>query len=192
MATRRVSRSVGSIFRWGLVPLLALGIAAPARAHEHRTIGPKGEYSIVVGWFIEPAFNDVVNAVDLHLTRTADKKPLDTNKGDIVDLEVEVKLLASEDTKAAVIDSVKLGTKPTITFNTDNRYAAWFKPTRAGAYAFHVTGKISDASDPKAGPVTIDETFVCGKGSRVGHAFVCLVDPQVFPTSKPAVPATHP
>src|SRR5437868_3829573 len=152
MTGMSVSRSLRCLSRWVLLLVVALALASPASAHEHRVIGPKGEYTVMVGWFIEPAFVDVVNAVDLHLTRSADQKPLDTTKGDIVDLEVEVKLLAGEDAKAAVIDSVELSSKPTIIFNTSDRYAAWFKPTRAGAYAFHVTGKLSDASDPKAGP----------------------------------------
>ena len=164
--------------------------ASAASAHEVRTVGPNGEYTLVVGWFIEPAFTGVVNAFDVRITRSADKKAVDTNKGDVVDLEIEVQYRASEDEKAAAVESVTLPNKAKIAFGTDNRYTSWFKPVRSGAYAFHVKGKISDASDVKAGAVTIDETFVCGKGSKGGHhggAFVCLEDPLVFPAeTKPA------
>lgn len=166
-------------------------VAAPVlSAHEMRTVGPKGEYTLVVGWFIEPAFTGVVNAVDISVDRTADHKAVNTNKGDVVDLEVEVQYRAAEDEKGEVVNSMKLANNPTITFGADNRYASWFKPVRPGTYAFRIKGKISDASDAKAGAVTIDETFVCGKGSKGHHAFVCLAEPQVFPAAadQPAKP----
>jgi hypothetical protein len=171
--------------------LVGLVAASVLSAHEVRTIGPNGEYTLVVGWFIEPAFTGVVNAVDVRVNRSSDKKAIDTNKGDVVDLEVEVQYRAAEDEKAAVLDSLKLANKLTIAFGTDNRYASWLKPVRSGAYAFRIRGKISDASDPKAGAVMIDEIFTCGKGSKGHHAFVCLEEPQVFP-SVPEQPAkTH-
>ena len=167
----------------GIVLALALAVQAPARAHETRTVGPKGEYNLVIGWFIEPAFTDVVNAVDIRVLRAADSKPVNTAKGDVVDLEVEVQYRASEDEKSAVVHSLVLPNKPSITFGTENRYASWFKPVQSGAYAFRIKGKIADASDPKAGEVTIDETFLCGKGSKGHHAFVCLQEPLVFPAA---------
>ena len=167
--------------------LVGMVAASLLSAHEMRTVGPKGEYTMVVGWFIEPAFTGVVNAIDVSIDRTADHKAVNTNKGDVVDLEVEVQYRASEDEKAAVVESMKLANKPTITFGSEDRYASWFKPVRAGVYAFRIRGKIADAGDPKAGAVTVDETFVCGKGSKGHHAFVCLAEPQVFP-----VAASHP
>jgi hypothetical protein len=67
-------------------------------------------------------------------------------------------------------------------FGTLNRYQGSFKPTVDGTYAFRVTGTISDASSPVAGPVTIDETFVCGAGSQSETGrFNCVRDPQIFP-----------
>jgi hypothetical protein len=165
--------------------------ASAASAHEMRDVGPKGEYTLVVGWFIEPAFTGVVNAVDISVDRTADHKAISTNKGDVVDLEVEVQYRSAEDEKSEVVTSMKLANKPSITFGSNNRYASWFKPVRAGAYAFRIKGKISDASDPKAGAVTIDETFVCGKGSKGPHGFVCLQEPQVFPATPSPAAKTH-
>jgi len=161
------------------VAVLGFGSGA-AFAHEHRTVGPANQYSLVVGWVNEPAFAGLPNAVDIYITRNADNKPIATDKGDAVALEVEVELRAGEDQKAAVVAAMKLASKPELVMHTDNRYTAWFKPVTPGAYAFHITGTISDASNPKAGPVTIDETFVCGKGSKGHHAFVCLTEPQVF------------
>jgi len=166
----------------GLLALCALAVAAPASAHEHRAVGPKGEYSLIVGWFNEPAYEGVVNAVDIRVLRSGDHSPVNASKGDVVNLQVDVQLRADANEKAAVIESAPLKDKPALTFGTDNRYASWFKPVKAGVYAFHIKGTISDASKPVAGPVTIDETFICGKGSKVEHAFVCLETPQVFPT----------
>jgi hypothetical protein len=174
-------------FRTGLITgfCLVAGLIAPsmAAAHEVRPVGPKGEYTMVVGWFKEPAFNGESNAVDIILSRSEDKKPVNTDKGDMVDLEVEVQYRAGEGEKAAVLESKALPSKPKITYGTANRYASWFKPVRAGVYAFRVWGKISDAGDPKAGVITVDETFVCGKGSKNHHesSFVCLEEPMVFP-----------
>ena len=165
----------------GLTAVLSLLISSPSSAHEVRHVGPQGQYTLVVGWLDEPAFANEVNGVDIRVLRTSDKAPINTNRGDVVDLDVEVQYLAAENAKADVIDSMKLPSKPTITPGTDNRYASWFKPVRPGAYAFRLTGKISDASDPKAGEVSIDETFVCGKGSKTEHGFVCLEEPVVFP-----------
>jgi hypothetical protein len=159
-------------------------VAGPVLAHEHRLVGPNGQYAVTVGWYFEPAFVDAVNAVDIFIIRAADNKPVDTSKGDVVDLEVEVQYRAAEDEKSAVLEAAKLDSKPELAVHTENRYNAWFKPTRTGAYAFHIKGKVSDASNPKAGPVTIDETYVCGKGSRGHHAFVCLSSPQIFPAAR--------
>jgi hypothetical protein len=170
-----------SLVALSLLTLLALAVA-PVAAHEHRAVGPKGEYTLIVGWFYEPAYEGVVNAVDIRVLRTADNKPVNASKGDVVNLEVDVELRAADSDKAAVLESSKINDKPEITFGTENRYAAWFKPVRAGAYAFRIKGTISDASKPTAGSVTIDELFICGKGSKAGHAFVCLETPQAFPT----------
>ena len=169
----------------GLLLALLLAVPAASRAHELRAVGPKGEYTLVVGWFIEPAFEGVVNAVDIRVMRTADHKAVNTAKGDVVDLDVEVQYLAAESGDAEVVESMTLPSGPTITFGTDNRYASWFKPVRPGAYAFRIRGRLSDASDTgdgKAGEITLDETFVCGKGSKGDHSFVCLEEPLVFPS----------
>lgn len=159
-------------------------VPVAAAAHEHRVVGPAGQYAVTVGWYYEPAFVGVPNAVDIFVDRAADDRPIDTSKGDIVDLEVEVQYRAGEDEKAAVIDATKLDGKPTLTMHTQDRYNAWLEPTRTGAYAFHIKGKISDASNPKAGPVVIDETYVCGKGSKGHHSFHCVAAPQQVPAAK--------
>jgi hypothetical protein len=177
LATAVVTAAAAAVCLLALPKLLA--------AHEHRAVGPKGEYSMTVGWFHEPAFKDSVNAVDIYINRTADDKPINTDKGDVVDLEIEVQLRSSEDASSKVLYSTTLDHKATLTMGTENRYDVWFLPVREGSYAFRIRGRIADASKPVAGPVTIDETFVCGKGSKGHHdAFHCIVQPQVFPRDK--------
>lgn len=182
--SRKSSPKFSPVVLAALLGVALLACSGAAFAHEHRTIGPNGQYTMTVGWFNEPAFADMANAVDIFLVRTADKKPIDTSKGDVVNLEVEVQYRAAEDGKAAILESAKLDSKPQLAVHTENRYNAWFKATRPGAYAFRIKGTISDASDPKAGSVTVDETFICGKGSKGPHAFVCLTEPQVFPAAR--------
>jgi hypothetical protein len=164
-----------------LVLLLGAGVAF---AHEHRTVGANGQYEMTVGWFYEPAFVNTPNAVDIFLIRSSDKKPIDTSKGDVVNLEVEVQYRDGESLQSKILDSVRIAGKPELAVHAENRYNAWFKPTRTGAYGFHIKGTVSDASNPKAGPATIDETYVCGKGSKGHHEFVCLTEPQVFPAER--------
>lgn len=178
------SRSCHPLALAGILLVLFLSLGSSARAHEVRAVGPNGEYTLVVGWFIEPAFEGVVNAVDIRVMRSSDRNPINTAQGDVVDLAVEVQYRAAESEDAEVLESTELPENPTLTFGTDNRYASWFKPVRPGAYAFRIRGKISDASETgegKAGEVAIDETFICGEGSRGSHAFVCLEEAMVFP-----------
>lgn len=160
-----------------------LGIALQtAFAHETRIVGP---YKFVIGFRNEPSFVDEPNAVDITVSRASDGRPIDRSAGDIVDLEVEVQLRDAEAFDSEIVDSATLEDPLTQAFQTPNRYNSWFKPTIEGPYAFHITGLVSDKTDPKAGPLEIDQTFVCGKGTLAenGHGFHCVAVPQAFPGS---------
>ena len=171
---RRVLMTMGVI--------LCVGVAA-AQAHENRQVGG---YTVTVGFRGEPAFEDVVNAVDIFVNRTSDGKAISVRDGDVVDLSVEVQLREDDDFDAAILAAAPLQETPRQDFAASNRYNAWFKPTHDGAYAFHITGIISDASNPQAGVQAIDETYVCGGGTQSAtSAFNCVEDPQTFP-GKPA------
>lgn len=185
----QIVKGVGRLQTVTLGAILAIAFsgfllaAAPnaAFAHETRNVG-NGKYKLVVGFRNEPAFEDVTNAADIFVSRASDNKPIDTSNGDVVDLTVEVQLRFTDAFSSGVVVSAPLDEKPRKAFGTDNRYNAWFKPNVDGAYAFHITGTISDATNPVAGPVTIDETFVCGSGSLVpNHGFNCVRDPEPFP-----------
>jgi uncharacterized protein YggL (DUF469 family) len=155
-----------------------VGLAA-VHAHENRQVGG---YTVTVGFRAEPAFEDVVNAVDIFINRTSDGKAISVRDGDVVDLSVEVQLREVDEFDASILAAALLQEKPSQDFAASNRYNAWFKPTHDGAYAFRVTGVISDASDPQAGDQAIDETYVCGGGSQSGTSrFNCVQDPQTFP-----------
>ena len=153
-------------------------------AHERRVVGD-GRYLVVVGFGSEPAFEDVVNSAEIIIVRAADQRPINASAGDVVDLAVEVQLRADEAFDADVVQAADLA-KPTQGFGTPNRYFSHFRPTVDGTYAFRVRGTIWDRSDPAGvGPVSIDETFVCGGGSLGMGAFNCVRDPQTFPQGPP-------
>ena len=76
--------------------LLGVGAAA-VQAHEVRQIGA---YTLVVGFRAEPAFEDVANAIDISINRTADNKAISVRDGDSVDLQVEVQFRDAEDIDA--------------------------------------------------------------------------------------------
>jgi hypothetical protein len=158
---------------------VVLGSVVAVQAHEVRQIEA---YTLVVGFRVEPAFEDVVNAVDIFINRTSDGRAVSVRDGDIVELDVEVQLRATDAFDAEVLAAAPLQENPQQDFAASNRYNAWFKPTHDGAYAFRITGVISDASDPQAGELAIDATFVCGGGTQSDTTrFNCVEDPQTFP-----------
>jgi hypothetical protein len=173
---RRVLMTVGA--------LLCVGPAS-AQAHENRQVG---DYSLAVGFRAEPAFEDMVNAIDIFVNRTSDGKAISVRDGDVVTLSVEVQLRETDDFAAETLAAALLQEPPRQDFAANNRYNAWFKPTHDGAYAFRVVGVIEDASDEAGvGPQAIDETFVCGNGTRSSTSrFNCVEDPQTFPGKSPA------
>jgi hypothetical protein len=171
---RRVLLTVGALVYVGL---------ACAQAHENRQVG---DYTLTVGFRVEPAFEDVVNAIDIFLNRTGDGKAISVRDGDVVILSVEVQLRRTDEFTAETLAAALLQEPPRQDFAASNRYNAWFKPTHDGAYAFRVIGVI-DASDDEVGPQAIDETYVCGNGTQSSTSrFNCVEDPQTFPGKSPA------
>ena len=93
---KRVLMTVGA--------LLCVGLAA-AQAHENRQVG---SYTLAVGFRAEPAFEDVVNAIDIFVNRTSDGKAISVRDGDIVTLIVEVQLLETDKLDAEVLAAALL------------------------------------------------------------------------------------
>jgi hypothetical protein len=145
-----------------LVPALAaaaiitLSIVTLA-AHDRKSAGA---LTVVLGWATEPAFSGSLNAVVVSLAdRTG---PLTKAEGE---LAVEV-TFGSERVTLAL----------TPVFNRPHEFQAPLVPTRAGTYAFHVTGRINNQA--------IDITSTCAEAT-----FHCVSDASAiqFPVKDPSV-----
>jgi hypothetical protein len=118
--------------RWHLAILaaLALGVllAAPAAAHERRQAGG---YSFVVGFGDEPAYAGEKNSVQVMVTNGAGQ-PVRNADG------LEVMVLAGG-------KQTQLKLEPAFgdTWGTPGDYRAFFIPTAAGKYTFHLEGTIA-------------------------------------------------
>ncbi len=143
----RSPRRTGALL--GLVLLLALLVVGVAPqgvfAHEQRDIGG-GKYHAVVGFLNEPAYDGQLNGLDLTVTSKTDKNADGSAKA-IEGLEKTLKaqVLANGKTLDLTVQS---------RFNLPGKYAAYFMPTAAGQYRFHLYGTINGEA--------IDETFESG------------------------------
>jgi hypothetical protein len=135
----------------GMCNVMAMGwlmqSVAMANPHEPREVGP---HTLAVGFRIEPACEDVVNALDFFVTRTSDGKPISVSNGDVVDIEAEVQFRKEESVGSAIIQEHRLA-KPEQAFGADNRYNAWFKPTIDGAYGSGSGGRSMISATRKPG-----------------------------------------
>lgn len=130
-------------------PLLALATvlifsvisAGVAMAHEHRDVG---QYAVTVGFFVEPAYEGVPNAVSVRIVNDADEKPV---TGVEKTLKVEVTHVATGKSK-----TMDLGT----VFGDPGHYRANLIPTASGQYRFRFFGKVQDFE--------VNETFESGPG----------------------------
>ena len=146
-----------------LAVLLAVGAEtmvapAPALAHERRAVG---EYTFIVGFLKEPAFEGETNGIDLRVQRTADGQPVE---GLEQTLKAEV-----------VVGPNRMAVPLRPRFQQPGAYNGEFVPTRPGTYAFHFTGTIHG--------LPVDETFESGPG-RFND--VQAVTPLQFPDKVPA------
>ena len=127
--------------------VLAVSLALPAvaSAHEQRDVGP---YHLVVGFLNEPSILDQMNGIDLTVTTTADKKPVDG-----LDKTLKAEVIVGGNAKSM---PVPLAAR----FGMPGKYAGYFIPTLAGSYTFHFTGTIDgDQVDQRfeSGPNTFDD-----------------------------------
>jgi hypothetical protein len=141
-----------------LIPLLA----APASAHEEKTVG---RYHFVVGFGDEPAYAGEKNSVQLILAGADDKPVVDLGNT----LKVEVTTGSAEPLELAMEPFFEVGE-----FGTPGDYRAFFIPTAPGTYSFHFTGTIKGQQ--------VDQTFKSGPQS-----FSDIEDPaQVqYPVKQP-------
>jgi hypothetical protein len=143
----RSSKRTGALL--GLILLLALLTAGVlpqnASAHERRDLSG-GKYQGVVGFLNEPAYQGQLNGLDLTVTSKTEKNADGTAKP-IEGLEKTLKaqVLAGGKTLDLTVQS---------RYNMPGKYAAYFMPTAAGQYRFHIYGTINGEA--------LDETFESG------------------------------
>jgi hypothetical protein len=133
--------------------LAALGVvtatllpATPALAHEEHT---EGDLSMVVGFGTEPAYAGQPNSVQVVLVH--DGQPV-IDLGDTLSVEV---IFGEESVELPLEPNFAVGA-----FGEPGDYRAWFVPTRAGAYTFHLVGSIEGEEIDKSftsGPDTFSE-----------------------------------
>jgi len=131
-------RALNAVTSLVVVIASLLIFAGHAYAHERRTVGP---YEVEVGWLKEPAYLGQLNSIDLHVTDTRNSHP-------VAGLE-----------KTLTADVAAGGLSPhTLTlaaqFEVAGAYEGWIMPTVAGAYTFHIKGKIDT--------LNVDEKFTSG------------------------------
>jgi hypothetical protein len=112
-----------------LVGMLALVlVAAPVLAHEGREVG---DYRIIFGWRIEPAYAGVFNGPELIIAHRTNGTPLEGAE--------QTAQLSVTFGQAAM--QLRLYPVP----NEPGHYSADMIPSRPGDYEFHLTGKLGDA-----------------------------------------------
>lgn len=125
----------------GVLLVACLVLPNAALAHEQRDVGT---YHFVAGFLSEPSIQDQMNGIDLTISTVADKKPVTG---------------AEKTLKAEVIVGGNAKVMPlplTARFGMPGKYAAYFIPTMAGSYTFHITGAINGDK--------IDQRFESGPG----------------------------
>ncbi|WP_455212727.1 hypothetical protein [Kaarinaea lacus] len=140
-----------------------------ASAHEPRAVAGGG-LNIVVGWRVEPAFTDTMNAFDFIVT--------DAIEVDEPELEVKALYLQEDAQDAKVLKSSMLHGELRRDRSNPNRFNIWFLPSKPGAYGFHIKGMVNG--------MMVDEVFICGGGTQntEGRSFGCIEKPQKFPGGK--------
>jgi len=146
-----------------LAGALTILAAAPALAHEARTVGA---YHFLVGFGDEPPYAGLKNSVQLVLSDRRGR-PV-TNLTDTLKVEVIFGTQKMQLPLEATFD-------PDTGLGTPGDYRAWFIPTAPGTYTFHFSGTI--------GKQSVDQSFTSGAST-----FNDVVDPaQVeFPNKVPS------
>lgn len=155
------ARSIRLAVTGGLMLTMLVLLAGPAAAHEGRHVG---DLEMVVGFGEEPAFAGQPNSVEILLFQHGGEPIIDL--GDTLSATVG---FGDQSTDLSVEPFFEVGE-----FGTPGDYRAWFIPTRAGQYSFHLTGTIHGTK--------IDETFTSGP-----KTFEDVVNPadSEFPVQDP-------
>ena len=121
--------------------LVAVAVPGTALAHERRTIG-NGQYDVVVGWSVEPAYVGMKNTATIRIMNAGTTTPVTG-----ADKSLKLTIRQGAATQAFPLSPV---------FGQDGLYQADIVPTRVGDYQWIFTGSIGDTS--------INETFDTADG----------------------------
>ena len=116
-----------------------------ALGHERRNVGP---YTFVVGWLVEPAYVNNLNALDLTVSETQGAKAVEG-------LE---KTLQAEIIVGGAAKTMPL--KVAARFGLPGKYQGQVLPTKTGDYSFHIFGTV--------GTTKVDEKFESGPNTFGG------------------------
>jgi hypothetical protein len=135
-STRLPARSLRAAFVLGVAVLLAALAAAPASAHAEKTAG---RYTFVVGLGDEPAYAGQPNSLQVIISR--DGQPATDLAGQLDGLMAHVYYGRKADPK---LESAMMPLEPHFgdDWGTPGDYRSFFVPTQAGAYTFHLKGKL--------------------------------------------------
>ena len=163
-----MSRFIRAGRRAGLAALLAVLVLPSlipgiASAHERRQVG---DFSLVVGFAVEPAYEGEKNGVSLRVTR---------GEGDAA-TPVE----GLEDTLQVEVTHVETGVTQTFPmrtiFNDPGHYTADLLPTAAGQYQFRFHADLEGTP--------LDEVFISGEGFNHVESSADIQFPQPLPEAR--------
>lgn len=140
-----IAGAIGTVAA-ALIAFSPIGVSA----HEHRTVG---EYEFIVGFINEPAVSGELNGLDLRVsqpsatpaTPTADGEEAASTPVEGLETTLQAEVIYGDQKMALTLEAA---------WNTPGSYEAFFIPTAAGDYSFHIWGTINGTQ--------IDETFTAG------------------------------
>ena len=117
--------------------LIGTSMALVSWAHERREIA--GQFRLIVGLRVEPAYTDVLNGLDLLVRRVSDGAPVEG-----LEKTLNAELISPDGAARRRLQLRPVHGQP-------GRYTDDFVPTRPGVYRIRIWGAIGD--------VQFDETF---------------------------------
>jgi hypothetical protein len=115
-----------SVLTLVVISLLSLFAVPFASAHGHTEVG---DYELIIGFKVEPAFQGEPNGLDLTIRRKDNQEPVK----DLAD-KLKVELISGSNKR-------ELAVRPQ--FGKDGAYTADVLPTAAGDYTWHISGDIN-------------------------------------------------
>ena len=116
-----------------------------ALGHERRNVGP---YTFVVGWLVEPAYVNNLNALDLTVSETQGAKAVEG-----LEKTLQAEVIVGGGAKTMPL-------KVAARFGLPGKYQGQVLPTKTGDYSFHIFGTV--------GTTKVDEKFESGPNTFGG------------------------